>query len=298
MKKYAIYGDDDQQRLNEIFEDEENIQYLVDQANKKTMNDRKKEASKKKVLDTTINNEKPGEVNDIEQGNPVDKKQPTKNKENKKENKKEKDPKIKKKLVVIVVLLILIVIAISTVLTLFGDQTKELYNQTFNKNEVNQTEKIDITSNDNSNIDKSEYNFSDIVRVSQEINSHLQEYYADIQSIIVESKKGSPETAIQTLKAKVEEDYTKFTTFEPYFSLYEGGSSFYKSLSERYDNIRGLIVSISTVSDNDMMYALIKNSIDVENQLIIKGKNELINFFEANNVEYKDKDTSVVFEVK
>ena len=320
MKNYAIYGDEDQEKLLALFAQEDEIQRLVDASNRRLMKDRFKDGKKRKAIsDTTRNAVRPDELpDDIKEGKP-EKKQNARREKKEKPKKEEKTfngSAVRKIILIFILLVILLVVLafrkdIAAGSRIVIDKISQLIAQRSNKDDTPQggnntpsggdvTPQIPISEDSNGYMEPAAdktYTIKEILDVANDSNTALQNYYNTLVEIANESKKSSVAEKIARNKAMVENDMKALESYESAFAEYTSGTTYYNSLHTRFDHLVRLMDQITWV-DETKIYPYINQAINEENQYIAQGKSDLINFLDVNDIPYTVNDSSVTYEVQ
>lgn len=296
MKKYALYGDDDQQRLNEIWEKEEDIQKMVDLSNHKILQERQKQSKKNKPYDTTVNSKKPEQVNDVDPAKPAVKKERfVKEEEKKKEKKKkEKTEKKKNKALATIIGIVIIGAIIGGVLWTFKPEVMSLVDKYVNKGtETSQIEKVSGEGYLTTAEDR-EYELKELLQQSKLSNDALQNYYTNLQDV-VNAKSEDMKNMVNEMQTEVKKDAIKFQSYQKHFAKYEGGLEYYNTLQNRFNNLDNILnylnYSQGTVAD------YVNQQIDIENQYIEESVQALKTFLDLNGISYTETDDKIEYKV-
>ena len=140
------------------------------------------------------------------------------------------------------------------------------------------------------------YTLKEVLDTANNANTALQNYYKTLVEIANESKTNSVAEKIAESASMVANDKSALQTYEKAFSAYPNGLTYYNSLITRFDHLENLIEQITWVSE-DKIYPYINQAINEENNMIIQGKADLINFLQQNNVNYTVNENSVTYEL-
>lgn len=308
IKNHAIYGDDDQAKLSALFEQQEEIQRLVDCSNRQLMKERVKKYKNGKITDTTRNAVKVKEPpEDIKEGKPEKKSKPKK--ESKPKEQKQLNKSGIKKVGIIFIIIIILLLAFVyrqeaiTLVKVGYENVSSIVNKVLNKN--NSDEQNPVVESDEPNIDTGESgylnpeeldNIKEVLGAADNANSALRNYYNSLIEIASASKTTSVVDQITDKAAMIEKDVKALESYEVAFSEYENGASYYNSLKNRFDHLQKLVSTLTYIEETKI-YSYINQAINEENEFIIQGKNELVNFLKSNNIQYTVNDTSVTYEL-
>lgn len=309
-KSHAIYGDEDQEYLFELFEEQDEIQRLVDASNRQLMKERFKKVKKKNTIgDTTVNMVKPRDIpEDVKEGKP-DKKDKAKKEELAKEKKEKPKKKLNEKgitrLLLVFFLIILFLIGYQ-----FKDEIKELFssidtkeivnvfNSLTNKEKQKDDETIKIENNGYlGEAESKDYSIKEILDVAAEANEALRNYYDALVKIASENSKDKVASITSANIEMIDKDLQKFEGYEHAFNQYTGGTTYYSSLHNRFLSLNDLLSTLEFV-ESSKVYDYINSAIETENQKVIEDKANLINFLQLNNVPYTDNGNEVIFDVE
>lgn len=286
MKQHAIYGDDDLEKLSKLFDQEDEIQKLVEISNRQLMKERYKNISKKKKIDTTVNAEKPKEIpQDITEGKPDTKKKKVEEKpkkEKKKKEKKETDPNAIRK-VIIIILLIVVLGILFTFKNEIGSGINSLISS-FKSRE---------TSSENTEVATDSTNIADVILLGKTANETLRNDYNDLIEITETSKSEFIASKIAEYYDDVVAEREKFETYQTTFEQFANGTKYYNTLYNRFTTLENLLMNIQKVDSNDV-YAYVNVAVDNENKNIDEDRNALISFLEANNIEYTEDGNDII----
>lgn len=307
IKNHAVYGDDDQAKLQALFDQQDDIQRVVDASNRLLKKERLKNIKKKKQIDTTANAVNVKEVpEDIKEGKPE---KPKKEKKNKKE-KKTSEPKqlnssgIKK--VGIIFILLILALLVFQFRTEVASIIKTGYSQALNL--IGKGEKLSVDDNsDNENtliinenggyLNEEDLSTTKaVLAAANNANAALHNYYESLVEIASKSKTEDVVDEISKKASMIDQDMKVLTTYEADFSSFPNGGTYYQSLKNRFEHLQNLITNLTFV-DQTKIYSYINQAINEENEYIIQGKNELVNFLKANNIQYTVNDSSVTYEI-
>lgn len=296
MKKYALYGDDDQQRLNEIWEKEEDIQKMVDLSNHKILQERQKQSKKNKPYDTTVNSKRPEQVNDVDPAKPAVKKERfVKEEEKKKEKKKkEKTEKKKNKTAAVIIGLVIVAAIIGGVLWTFKPEVTALIDKYVNKGEVTEVvEKVEGEGYLTVAEDK-DYTLKEVLQQSRISNDALQNYYTNLQDV-VNAKSEDMKTMVAEMQTEVKNDSKKFESYQKQFANYEGGLEYYNTIQNRFKNLDSILNYLNFAQGTVVAY--VNQQIDIENQYIEESIEALKNFLDLNGISYTETDNKIEYKV-
>lgn len=307
IKNHAIYGDDDQSKLSALFDQEDEIQRLVDSSNRQLMKERMKKYKNGQITDTTKNAVKVKEPpEDIKEGKPEKKSKPKKEAKPK-EQKQLNNSGIKKVgIIFVIVVLLLLAFAFRKEVIALGkigyENVSALISKYTNKElpsgESNNTEVENIeNAGDPGYLNAEELgSIKEVLGAADNANTALRNYYNSLIDIASESKTTSVIDQISEKAVMIEKDMNTLESYEVAFSEYPNGASYYNSLKNRFDHLQKLVSTLTYV-DETKIYSYINQSINEENEFIIQGKNELVNFLKSNNIQYTVNDTSVTYEL-
>ena len=294
MRNHAIYGDDDQERIEKIFNQKDEIQRMVDVSNRQLMKERLKKGVKKKTIDTTENVKKVKEpVPDLNSAEPrIPKKSEEKIEEEKKEKKKKKEKKIKKekntKLAKSIMLMFIAFILIAVVFSF----KNEIYTKI--KSLIPTDVSNPIIEDTNDNLDEK---LKTVLNTANSTNEELRTHYKNLSDLIEVSENEISQTTVTQIQEEVTEDKEAFMLHSQDFASYAGGESYYNSILSRFVNLENTVNQITTISNVSNARNLVNQAISYENQLIEQDKAILINFLEQNDIAYIEKENSISFDI-
>ena len=294
MRNHAIYGDDDQERIEKIFEQKEEIQRLVDISNRQLMKERLKKGNKKKTIDTTENIKKVKEVpQDLTTTEPkVEKKSEEKIEEEKKAAKKKKEKKAKKeKNTKLAKSLMLLFIALIIVGIVFSFRT-EIYTKI--KELIPTDVSSPIMESDNDDVEEK---LKTVLNTANTTNEQLRKHYKNLSDLVEMSETEVSSSMLAQIQKDIATDKTSLMTHSQEFASYAGGESYYNSLLSRFVNLENTVSQISTISNITDTRNLVNQAISYENQLIEQDKTILITFLDQNDIAYIEKENSISFDI-
>lgn len=294
MRNHAIYGDDDQERIEKIFNQKDEIQRMVDISNRQLMKERLKNGSKKKTVDTTINVKKVRETpQDLSQEEPrIEKKTEAKIEEEKKKIKKKKEKKEKKeKNTKLIKSLMILFIALILAALVFSFRN-EIYTKV--KELIPTDVSSPIMENNDDGVDAK---LKTVLTVANESNENLRSHYKTLSDIVETSDSEISQSMVKQLQEQVASDKEKLISHSQDFSSYAGGEAYYSSVLSRFINLENTINQITTISNITDTRNLVNQAISYENSLIEQDKTILISFLEQNNVAYTQNENSISFDI-
>lgn len=294
MRNHAIYGDDDQERIEKIFEQKEEIQRLVDISNRQLMKERLKKGNKKKTIDTTENIKKVKEVpQDLTTTEPkVEKKSEEKIEEEKKAAKKKKEKKAKKeKNTKLAKSLMLLFIALIIAGIVFSFRT-EIYTKI--KELIPTDVSSPIMESDNDDVEEK---LKTVLNTANTTNEQLRKHYKNLSDLVEMSETEVSSSMLAQIQKDIATDKASLMTHSQEFASYAGGESYYNSLLSRFVNLENTVSQISTISNITDTRNLVNQAISYENQLIEQDKTILITFLDQNDIAYIEKENSISFDI-
>ena len=300
MRTHALYGDDDQEKIEQIFNKKNEIQRMVDVSNRQLMKERLKNGTKKKSIDTSSNAKKvkfapqddivEKRVEDrfnekrVEKLEQKDETKKTEVKEKvKKEKKKRNNTKVAGNIIIIIILLV-----VGLVIFQFKD---EIYTKI--KSFIPDNVSSPIITEDSG----VEERLRTALKASISANDSLKTEFKNLTDAVETTDTSVMTSSISSLQTSVSEAKETLKSHQQDFAAYEGGESYYNSIVDRFTNLENVLSQVSTSSDNAVIRELVNQAVSYENTLIETDKQLLIQFLKQNNIEYTENENGVSFDI-
>ena len=142
------------------------------------------------------------------------------------------------------------------------------------------------------------YTLQDTLTLANTMNQSISSYYEQTLSLITDYVESdgtvSITTEISNLGAMANKDRNELSKYVGVFSAYSG-DLFINSTIDRFDNLINLYGNVFEGVEPTQLARTVNGYIDIENQISIESKEDLIMYLTTNNIDYVDNGDYVSF---